>query len=95
MDEVEECPLIAINVDSITPSPCDVYVTCVEISSDGILKIYGEEKDYGNEIKFQWSDVFAGHLSSIIGYLPAINGVSDVSNMGGITTVLESFTKNS
>lgn len=60
-----------------------------------MLNIYGEEKDYGNEIKFQWSDVFAGHLSSIIGYLPATNEVSDVSDIGSITTVLESFTKNS
>lgn len=94
MDEGEECPLIAINVDSITPSPCDVYVTCVKISSDDILKIYGEEKEYGNEIKFQWSDVFAGHLSSIIDYLPATNEVSDVSDIGGIITVLESFKKN-
>lgn len=75
-------------------NPCDVYVTCVKISSDDILKIYGEEKEYGNEIKFQWSDVFAGHLSSIIDYLPATNEVSDVSDIGGITTVLESFKKN-
>lgn len=63
--------------------------------SNNILKIYGEEKGYGNEVKFQWNDVFAGHLSSIIGYLPAINEVDDVSDMGSITTVLESITKNS
>jgi len=88
-------PINCYQVDSITPSPCDVYVTCVKISSDDILKIYGEEKEYGNEIKFQWSDVFAGHLSSFIDYLPAINEVSDVSDMGRIITVLESFKKNS
>jgi hypothetical protein len=95
MDEGEECPLIAVNVDNITPSPCDVYITCVEISSNNIIKIYGEEKEYGNEIKFQWDDVFAGHLSSIIGYLPAINEVNDVSDMDSITTALKSFNKNS
>ena len=66
----------------------------MEISSDDTLKIYGEEKEYGNEIKFQWSDVFAGHLSSIIDYLPVINEVNDVSDMGNITNVLKSFTKN-
>lgn len=72
-----------------------MYVRCVEIPLNNITKTYGEENEYEIEIKFQWDDVFAGHLSSIIGYLSAVNEVNDISDMDSITTVLKSFTQNS
>lgn len=73
-----ECPIIAVNIDSIQPSPGDViiYKTAIEC---GRLQLRGVEKEYGNEVDFNPEDAFAGHLSSIIDHLPPVNGVNDVA----------------
>ncbi|WP_455674194.1 hypothetical protein [Phocaeicola sp.] len=71
-------PTIAVNVDSIYPNPMDMNIYKVSIQ-DGILQIYGEDKEYGNNIPFKLKDVFAGHLSSIIDYIPAAGDVDEVT----------------
>lgn len=80
-------PIIAVNVDCICPNPTDVCVRKVYIDKNNILQLEGEEKEYGEKIDFQWSDVFAGHLSSIIDYLPCARDVSSVKQHH-ITNVL-------
>lgn len=74
----EEHPIIAVNMDGILPSPADVEIYKVSILN-GRLRLYGVEKEYGNEVDFQPDEAFAGHLSSIIDYLPPVNGVDDVT----------------
>ena len=76
--EGKEHPIIAITPDNTIPNPIDVNVTKVWIEN-GILHLCGEEKNDRYEIKFKPDEVFAGHLSFIIGYLPEIGGTSDVS----------------
>lgn len=71
-------PTIAVNPDSICPNPIDVNVYKVSIEN-GLLKIYGEEKEYGNGIHFRPEEAFAGHLSFIIGYIPPTEDVEDVT----------------
>lgn len=71
-------PIIAVNVNSICPNPMDMDIYKVSIQG-GILKIYGEDKEYGNDVPFNPEDVFAGHLSSIIDYIPATGDVEDVT----------------
>jgi len=46
---------------------------------DGVLKLSGYEKEFGTSVEFEPDDAYAGQLSSIIDYLPDINGISDVS----------------
>ena len=36
------------------------------------------EKEYGEEARFQPEEVFAGHLSTIIDYLPPINRTDSI-----------------
>lgn len=72
-------PTIAVNADSTCPNPTDVDIYKVSIQQ-GVLKIYGEDKEYGNDVPFKPEDVFAGHLSSIIDYIPATRGVEDVTS---------------
>lgn len=74
----EEHPIIAVNMDGILPLPADVEIYKVSIKN-GRLKLYGIVKEYGNEVDFQPDEAFAGHLSSIIDYLPPVNGVDDVT----------------
>lgn len=76
--EDEDYPIIAVNVDCICPNPTDVCVTKVYINEDDELKLEGEDKEFGEKINFKWDDVFAGHLSSIIDYLPCTTEVSSV-----------------
>ena len=71
-------PIIAVNVNSICPNPMDMDIYKVSIQG-GILKIYGEDKEYGNDVPLNPEDVFAGHLSSIIDYIPATGDVEDVT----------------
>lgn len=71
-------PIIAVNVESIAPEPMDIDIYKVSIEN-GILKIYGKDKEYGNEISFKPKDVFAGHLSFIIDYIPSTDSVDDVT----------------
>lgn len=73
-----ECPIIAVNIDSIQPSPADVII-CTAAIKNGRLQLRGVEKEYGNEVSFEPDDAFAGHLSSIIDHLPPVNGVNDVT----------------
>jgi len=72
------CPIIAVNIDNIQPSPADVIIYKAAIE-DGRLQLRGVEKEYGNEVDFNPDDAFAGHLSSIIDHLPPVNGVNDVT----------------
>ena len=82
-DDDSEKPIIAVNVDSCCPNPTDIEVCSV--STDGGLKIDGVDKTEGYPVEFQAGDVFAGHLSYIIDYLPEINSVGDVSINTGAT----------
>jgi hypothetical protein len=77
-DEDTEQPIIAINPDSVCPSPIDVEVNRV-IVNNGHLKIFGSEKECGYEIEFDPEDAFTGHLSSIIDYIPDTENISDVT----------------
>lgn len=71
-------PIIAVNVDNIAPEPMDLDIYKVLIKND-ILKIHGKDKVYGNDISFKPKDVFTGHLSFIIDYIPATDNVDDVT----------------
>lgn len=72
------CPIIAINSNKSEPEPQDIEVTKVTIL-DGQLKISGVDNKYREPVKFDADDIFAGHLSFIIDYIPATDEVSDVS----------------
>lgn len=76
--ENEDYPIIAVNVDCICPNPTDVCVTKAYIDENNELKLEGEDKEFGERVSFKWDDVFAGHLSSIIDYLPCTIKVSSV-----------------
>ena len=78
-DDDDERPIIAVNANSCFPNPNDIEVCAISIV-DGILKIDGVDKSEGYPIEFQTKDVFAGHLSYIIDYLPAIGRMDDVSS---------------
>lgn len=78
MEDNEDYPIIAVNVNSIYPNPTDVCVTKVYIDQDDSLRLEGEDKEYGEKIIFEWDDVFAGHLSSIIDHIPCTAEVSSV-----------------
>ncbi|WP_455606361.1 hypothetical protein [Bacteroides sp.] len=75
-----ECPIIAVNIDGIQPSPADVIIYKATIE-DGRLQLRGVEKVFGNEVIFEPDDAFTGHLSSIIDHLPPINGVDNVTSL--------------
>lgn len=76
-DEDVEHPIIAVNVDGTHPNPTDVEIYKVQVVND-TLEIKGVEKEWGGEIEFEPNDVFAGHLSYIIDYLPGDEDVSQV-----------------
>ena len=80
-NEDDDPPIIAVNVDSCCPNPDDIIVTEVFIE-DGHLEIRGVDKTHENEVEFSTSDVFAGHLSAIIGYIPDTEEVNDVTIYG-------------
>lgn len=71
-------PIIAINPDNSVPEPLDIEITKVAVVDDH-LKISGVNKKDGEPVKFDTDDIFAGHLSFIIDYIPATDEVSDVS----------------
>lgn len=71
-------PIIAINSNKSEPEPQDIEITKVTIV-EGCLKISGVDNKYGEPVAFDTDDIFAGHLSFIIDYLPATDEVSDVS----------------
>lgn len=77
-DKDMERPIIAINPDNCCPAPADVELTCVCVNS-GRLELAGVDKNDGDEISFTPDEVFTGHLSSIIDYIPETEAVSDVS----------------
>ena len=72
------CPIIAVNVNGFAPNPMDVCISKVAIVNDELV-IEGVDKEYGNPVNFKPEDVFAGHLSFIIDYLPATESVTNVS----------------
>jgi hypothetical protein len=76
--EDEERPIVAVNTDGPFPEPMDVEISKV-IVNDGVLKIFGDDKNTGIDIDLRRATFFAGHLSSIIDYLPETDEVSDVS----------------
>lgn len=75
-DDVER-PIIAVNVDGTFPNPADVEIYKVQVVND-TLEIRGITKEGGDEVYFEPNDVFAGHLSYIIDYLPGDKSVSQV-----------------
>ena len=76
-DNETECPTIAVNVDGMFPNPTDVKIYKVQIVNNA-LEIKGIDKESGEEVEFEPNDVFAGHLSCIINYLPGDKDVSPV-----------------
>lgn len=74
----DDYPIIAVNVESTCPNPTDVEIEKVFIEN-GMLRIRGKDKEYGENIRFEPTDVFAGHLSFIIDDIPSIGGVDDVT----------------
>jgi hypothetical protein len=77
-DDDTERPIIAINPDSSCPDPTDVEVISVCVNS-GRLELVGIEKNNGYEIPFTPEEVFAGHLSYIIDYIPETEYIKDVT----------------
>lgn len=71
-------PIIAINQNKSEPEPQDVEITKVAIV-EGCLKISGVDNKYGEPVVFEVDDIFAGHLSFIIDYIPATDEVSNVT----------------
>jgi hypothetical protein len=71
-------PVIAINPDGQCPDPTDVEVISVCVNS-GRLELTGIEKNNGYEIPFTPEEVFAGHLSFIINYIPETEDIKDVT----------------
>lgn len=76
-DDAEK-PTIAASLDGIYHSPIDVEVERV-VADNKTLKIYGSEKKYGDEVEFGPEEVFTGHLSYIIDYIPETEGIFDVT----------------
>lgn len=70
-----EYPIIAVNMDSISLNPTDVEIYEVQIVNN-VLKIKGRDKESREVVEFEPNDVFAGHLSYIIDYLPGDENVS-------------------
>ena len=71
-------PIIAVNVNGYCPQPMDVCIKKVAII-DNRLELEGVDNEYGNPVKFSPSDVFAGHLSFIMDYLPATETITSVA----------------
>lgn len=71
-------PIIAINSDNSEPEPQDVEITKVAVI-DNCLEISGIDKGTGEPIEFDIDDIFPGHLSFIIDYIPETDEVSDAS----------------
>ena len=76
-DGEAEYPIIAVNMDSISLNPTDVEIYEVQIVNN-VLKIKGRDKESREVVEFEPNDVFAGHLSYIIDYLPGDEDVSQV-----------------
>lgn len=72
-------PIIAVNISSIYPNPMDMIITKVYIE-DNVLYLNGVDKEWGNPIDFAYDEVFAGHLSYILDYLPATDSVRTVKS---------------
>lgn len=75
----KECrPIIAVNIDS---GPIDVMICAVEIERESdTLKLHGIDNEWGEIVKFDISEVFAGHLAYVIDRIPAVKGTEDVSS---------------
>lgn len=71
-------PIIAINPNNSAPEPQDVEITKVAVI-DNCLEISGIDKRTGEPIEFDIDDIFPGHLSFIIDYIPETDEVYDVS----------------
>lgn len=71
-------PVIAINADTSYPKPQDVKVNKVAITNNH-LEISGVAIEDNYPVKFTVDDVFAGHLSFVIDYIPETKEISDVS----------------
>lgn len=74
----EKCLILVFYANCIYPNPreINIYKACIQ---DGVLKIYGKDREFGNDIQVRMEDVFAGHLSSIIDHIPPIVDVDDVT----------------
>lgn len=78
-DEEVERPIIAVNSEEFGDHPCDVEITCANISGYDIRLTGFEVDGYSEEIQFSCNDVETGHLSYIIDYIPEINEIANVT----------------
>lgn len=74
-------PTIAVNVNCIYPHPRDINIYKVSVR-ENVLDIYGKDKEFGNDVRIKPEEVFAGHLSFIIDYIPSTYTMDDVSSEG-------------
>lgn len=75
--EEEEKPIVAVNIGGCCPHPADIEISKVSIGKYGEVILCGTEKEVCESPDFTPDDVFAGHLSHIIDYIPEINGTGD------------------
>lgn len=76
IDDTDGYPMIAVNLNHICPGPVDAIIRSVSIV-DGRLCFDAVDHD-DNVLEFTADDVFAGHLSFIIDYIPATDEVQSV-----------------
>ena len=76
----DDYPIIAANPNSCNPNPIDVEVTEVVADSSGYIRVSGIEKMDRYNIDLNPSEIFAGHLSFIIDYIPETDTVKDVTD---------------
>jgi len=77
-DEDEEKAVLTVISDSSEYSAKEVEITKVFIE-DGHLCIDGYDLENEEPVDFKLSEVIVGELSSIIDYIPEINGIDDVT----------------
>ena len=74
-----EYPCVAVNLNAINPNPTDVDIRSISINKHDDLCFKGEDKEWGNEVRFCADDVFAGHIAYIIDLIPETDAVNDVT----------------
>lgn len=75
-----EYPCVAVNLNGINPNPMDVDIRSISINKYDDLCFKGEDKEWGNEVRFFADDVFAGHIAYIIDMIPETDTVNDVTS---------------
>ena len=75
-----EYPCVAVNLNGINPNPMDVDIRSISIDKHDDLCFKGEDKEWGNEVRFSADDIFAGHIAYIIELIPETDAVNDVTS---------------